>query len=450
MGKKLVLAIVLLITIIATILGIGHNRFFYRVSYSGNLKVEGAQLKNRFGENIQLRGLSANDMKYSDAITHDNLKYLRDEWDLNIFRVPIDVEEDSYINNEEEYYENIKNIINICKDLDIYIMIDWNIKENEENLIYEDEAKEFFNKITTDYKNEKNIIYEISNETEFGWEDTIYPYSEKMIQTIRNNSEDAVIIIGMPNKSTDVYSPIRKKLEYKNIMYGFNFYTATNGYDLMYNFDIAQEEKIPLFVTQWGTCEDTKDGNISSYMSEMWIDKLNDKNVSWINYSYSYKKENSALLSNYIKLHLDENGMPKDTDNLTEEEKENLEKEIQEYNEKMKEIKKNTQKSEKEQYDTESLIAKSLLNSQNIVTYGPTTSTDNEQSNSNKNSDGTITIKNDNDSEEETEETQEETNYEGTKYEDIDTTITPEDLKNSLTESGKMVLGFMKRKNRVK
>ena len=60
-------------------------------------------------------------------------------------------------------------------------------------MTYKEEAKEFFDEMSREYKDIPNVLYEICNEPngeEVTWDDVIKPYAEEMIEVIRNNSKN--------------------------------------------------------------------------------------------------------------------------------------------------------------------------------------------------------------------------------------------------------------------
>ena len=77
-------------------------------------------------------------------------------------------------------------------------------------------------------------------------------YAERVIPIIRANSPNAVVICGTPKWSADFTDVVKDPLTYKNILYTYHFYAASH-----YNYDNLQNylDRLPVFVTEWGTCE---------------------------------------------------------------------------------------------------------------------------------------------------------------------------------------------------
>ena len=150
------------------------------------------------------------------------------------------------------------------------------------------------------YKDETNIIYEICNEPngDVQWERDIKPYAQEVIKEIRNIDDDAVIIVGTPTWSQDVdivaQSPI---IGYENIMYACHFYAGTHKEYLRDKIRMALNSGLPIFVTEFGTCDASGNGNLDIDEANTWIDFLNENNISWVNWNLSNKDETSAILS---------------------------------------------------------------------------------------------------------------------------------------------------------
>ena len=267
------------------------------VSGSGNLYVKGSKLYNRYNEPFVLKGLSSHGLQwYSDVLTYDNLKYLRDNWGINAFRLALYTEENGYISNpslKNKLLELTDNLI----DLDMYVIIDWHILSDGDPMIHINESKDFFYEVSFKYKDCPNVIYEICNEpNNVTWEDSIKPYANEIIPIIRKNSPNSLIIVGTPNWSTYVDDIIASPLEFKNILYACHFYAGTHKTDNRNKVQKVLDNNLCVFVSEWGTTNLTGDDELSLGSSAEWIEFLDKNNISWINWSFSNKDENSAIL----------------------------------------------------------------------------------------------------------------------------------------------------------
>ena len=313
MGKILI-GFIIVIIVAGTISIIAFNRFrqkyYNRVTYNGNLKIVGTNVENQFGEVIQLRGVSSHGIQwnYYQCITDESLEHLRDNWKMNVFRVAMYIGQDGYIQNKEKMYARMVDIVEKCIKADIYVIVDWHITDSKEMNLYQEEAKEFFSNISMQYKDVPNLIYEICNEpNDASWEKEIVPYATEMIETIRKNSKNAIVIVGTPNYSRNILSPTNTPLKFSNVLYAYHFYANTHKNAERQILNYSYEQGIPIIVSEWGICDYTGDGDINYEESNQWIQFLNERNIGWVNWSYSYKDETSAILKKEIEEHLNEN-----------------------------------------------------------------------------------------------------------------------------------------------
>ena len=80
-------------------------------------------------------------------------------------------------------------------------------------------------------------------------------------------------------------------------MYACHFYAGTHKEYLRDKIRTALNSGLPIFVTEFGTCDASGNGNLDIAESNTWIDFLNENNISWVNWNLSNKDETSAILS---------------------------------------------------------------------------------------------------------------------------------------------------------
>lgn len=287
------------------------------VDLNGRLSVKGTQLVNEKGEPVQLKGMSSSDIaSYGNLATPEMLKYLRDDWGVNVFRIAMYTEDaGGYIRNPK-VKDTVKKVVEYAREAGIYVIIDWHILYDKSPLKYQTQAKEFFTEMSGLYKDYPNVIYEICNEPngrEATWKDAIKPYAEEIIPAIRQNDPDSLILVGTPTWSQDVDIAANDPLPYDNIMYVMHFYAGTHGQILKDKVDTALSKGLPIFVTEWGTCEASGDGGIYHVEALAWIKFLDEKNISYVNWSLSTKREAASVLRETVN----PRGVITDTD-LTE------------------------------------------------------------------------------------------------------------------------------------
>lgn len=204
--------------------------------------------------------------------------------------------ENGYIENRS-LKDKVIEIVDTAIKLDMYVIIDWHILKDNDPMIYKEEAKSFFNEISSKYKNYPNVIYEICNEPNGNvtWENNIKPYAEEVIDVIRQNSKNSIIIVGTGTWSQDVDKAAENPIDDKGVMYAFHFYAGTHKEDLRQRVKEALN-KIPIFVSEWGVSDASGTGGVYLEEAQRWIDFMNENNLSWANWSLSDKDESSALL----------------------------------------------------------------------------------------------------------------------------------------------------------
>ncbi|HOK42426.1 MAG TPA: glycoside hydrolase family 5 protein [Thermoclostridium caenicola] len=274
------------------------------VELNGQLRVEGTQLVNEAGQPVQLKGVSTHEVaSFGYLVTYNALKQMRDDWNLTVFRIAMYTEDATgYIRNPA-VKDIVTRIIDDCIDLGIYVIVDWHILYDNTPLKYKDQAVEFFSEISARYGDYPNIIYEICNEPNGAnttWEGHIKPYADEVIPAIRKNDPDNIIIVGTPTWSQDVDIAADDPLPYDNVMYALHFYAGSHGQFLRDKIDYALSKGLPIFVSEWGSCLNTGDGPTFHEESMEWIKFLDERNISYVNWSYSTKQEGASILRKQI------------------------------------------------------------------------------------------------------------------------------------------------------
>jgi endoglucanase len=266
----------------------------------GQLRVEGTRLLNAAGKPVQLRGISSFGLQFAGKYANEDvLRWLRDDWNMQVWRAALYTSEGGYI-SQPALKSKVVDSVEAALKLGIYVLIDWHILLDRDPRLYQKYALEFFSEMAERYGRYPNVIYEICNEPngeEVTWEGAIKPYAEAVIAAIRARDPDNIIIVGTPTWSQDVdiaaESPITG---YNNIMYTLHFYAGTHGDWLQEKAKTALSKGLPLFVTECGTSQATGGGGV--YEAEMlqWLSFLQKNNISWINWSLTNKGEDSGIL----------------------------------------------------------------------------------------------------------------------------------------------------------
>ena len=280
------------------------------VSQHGQLSVNGANIVDKNGKVFKIKGMSTHGIMwedFSDILTKDSLKVLRDDWKVNTIRIAMYTEEwGGYCTENGKYQaqakQKVKTGVENAKSLGMYAIIDWHVLNDQNPNNHKNEAIKFFTEMAKTYKDYNNVIYEICNEPNGGtsW-NTIRTYAGKVIRTIRKYDKNAVILVGTPNWSQDVDVAAEKPLKgYQNIMYTLHFYAGTHGSWLRDKAQKALDKGLPLFVSEFGISDASGNGNLNKTEGNAWIRFLNKNKISYLGWSLCNKAESSALIKSSV------------------------------------------------------------------------------------------------------------------------------------------------------
>lgn len=291
------------------------------VSQHGQLSVKNGQLVDKNGKGYQLRGMSTHGLTwFPEFVNESAFKTLRDDWNTNVVRLAMYVDEwgngQCYMGNKSGSLELLEKGVDICIKLDMYVIIDWHVLNPGDPSKYTNEAKSFFETVSKRYAKYPNVIYEICNEPNGGasWSGNIKPYAEKIIPVIRKNAPNSVIIVGTPTWSQEIDKPLSDPLDFKNVMYAFHFYAATHA-GLRSNVENCVAQGLPVFVSEFGTCDASGGGANDFNETEKWLSYFDNNGISYCNWSLCNKDETCSVLrpgtsanGNWSESDLTENG----------------------------------------------------------------------------------------------------------------------------------------------
>lgn len=272
----------------------------------GALSVKGTDIVDKNGNKYQLKGVSTHGLAwFPDYVNKEAFETFRDDWGANVIRLAMYTDENGGYctdGNKENLKELVKKGIDEATSLGMFVIVDWHILHDLTPLKYEDEAKKFFEEISSEYKNSDNIIYEICNEPNggTGWSD-IKKYAEDIIPIIRANDSNAIIVIGTPTWSQDVDAAANDPIKnYDNIMYTLHFYAATHKEELRKKLTTAKNSGLPIFITEFSICEASGNGSVDYDSAAAWFDLINDNNLSYCAWNVSNKDEKSSLIKSSV------------------------------------------------------------------------------------------------------------------------------------------------------
>ncbi len=277
------------------------------VSTYGQLNANGGKLSGSCPEykdkTVQVKGMSLFWSSGADSstafYTEKAVNLMVKDMGIEVIRFAMGVKNDfdkgrGYITGGEDLQKAyLKNVVSAAIDNDIYVIIDWHIESAEG---YTSDAVKFFEYAAKEYGDYNNVIFEVWNEPTGGW-DAVKNHANQVIPAIRKYS-DNLILIGSTSWSSN---PAECAGSFTDSNYGctMHFYAAThaaNG-DKAQSSETAMSKGVPVFVSEWGTVSADGNGGANQSASQAWIDWMNQKGISWANWSASGVNEGSAAFN---------------------------------------------------------------------------------------------------------------------------------------------------------
>lgn len=266
------------------------------VARNGQLQVIGLKLCNQYGNPIQLRGMSTHGIQWygwGSCLTEASLDALAYDWGADILRISLYVQEGGYESNPSGFTAQVNRLVEEATERGMYALIDWHQLDPgnpNDNL---SRARTFFTAVATAHKDKVNVIYDICNEPNGVSWGTIKSYADQIIPVIRAIDNNAPILIGTHGWASFGVSDgrtaqdiVSNPVNFPNIMYTFHFYAKSHQQAYYDQLNWASD-RLPVFVTEFGTQEYTGDGPNDFTFSQKYIDLLRTKKISWTNWNYS-------------------------------------------------------------------------------------------------------------------------------------------------------------------
>ncbi len=282
------------------------------VSQHGQLSVKGANIVDKNGKVFKIKGMSTHGIMwedFSDILTKNSLKVLRDDWKVNTIRIAMYTEEwGGYCTENGKYQaqakQKVKTGVENAKSLGMYAIIDWHVLNDQNPNNHKNEAIKFFTEMAKTYKDYNNVIYEICNEPNGGvtWTGGIKSYCQSVVSAIRKYDSDAIIICGTGTWSQDIDQVLGNRLSDKNCVYALHFYANTHRDWLRNRLQNCYKKGLPVLVSEFGTCDASGNGGYNSAESTKWLKLLDSLKVGYINWSACGKSETASAFKSGTNL----------------------------------------------------------------------------------------------------------------------------------------------------
>jgi endoglucanase len=264
------------------------------VAQHGMLTVSGNRIVDKNKQAIQLKGMSLFWSQWSGSFWNaDAVAFIKKDWKATLIRAAMGVEEGGYLAQPAAEKERVKTVVNAAIKEGIYVIIDWHDHHATNNTA---RAVEFFSEMAALYANNPHVIFEVYNEPiNDSWEQ-VKTYSETVIKAIRAKGAQNLVIVGSPTWSQRVDLAADNPVQDKNVAYTLHFYSGSHRQDLRDKATYALNKGIALFVTEFGVCDASGNGNIDLAEADRWMEFMKQNKISWANWSLFDKDESASAL----------------------------------------------------------------------------------------------------------------------------------------------------------
>ncbi|OLF05363.1 cellulase [Actinophytocola xinjiangensis] len=265
-----------------------------QVRAEGQLRVCGVKLCDSSGSPVQLRGMSTHGLQwYSQCVNDASLDALSGDWGADVLRISMYVQEDGYETDPAGFTDRVSGIIDEATARGMYAIVDWHMLDPGDPYYNLERAKTFFTEIARRHNGNTNLLYEIANEPNGVPWSRIKSYAEELIPVIRAVDPETPILVGTRAWSSlgvsdgaDESEVVNNPVNASNIMYTFHFYAASHRDEYLGALSRAAD-RLPMFVTEFGTQTYSGDGANDFAMAQRFLDLMADKQISWTNWNFS-------------------------------------------------------------------------------------------------------------------------------------------------------------------
>ena len=277
-----------------------------RPSSCGRLQVLNGKLCSEAGTPVMLRGVSLNGLVTSESFLNEELfRELSRDDGVNLMRLAMytyGVGIVGYCTNgdKERHKADIAQGVELAKNADMYVIIDWHVLSDGDPNTYLEEAKTFFTEMAERYGKDDHVLYEICNEPNgVDWA-TVKQYAEQIIPVIREKAPDAVILVGNPDWSKDLYSVSADPLAFDNLLYSLHFYAASHGQTYRDMTEQLSQSGLPVFVTEFGITAASGGLPRDTESADAWIELLENEKISYCMWSFAKVAEACSAIRSTV------------------------------------------------------------------------------------------------------------------------------------------------------
>jgi len=250
-------------------------------------------LCSEWGRPIVFRGVSLFWSQWKPQFFNGNVvRWLSEDWKIDVIRIPIAATDPGFLSDPAGETAKAMAVIDAAIRCGIYALVDWHGYDPAT-----DSAILFFETIARRYRDVANVMYELWNEPaqHFSWTE-IARHHERTLSTIRAISPSAPAVLGTTDFCTGLLEAAGSRPGVANVAYALHFYAATHRQGLRNQVDAAVKLGLPIFVSEWGIGDSSGDGFSDPDEASRWLDFLNCRSISHINWSINDKPEVCSAL----------------------------------------------------------------------------------------------------------------------------------------------------------
>jgi endoglucanase len=261
----------------------------------GHLQVKAGKIFGESGEEVQIHGMSLFWSQWKRKYwNHKVLAWLQKDWNINVVRAAMGVEDDrGYMEKPEMNEEAVTEVVLSCLALGLYVVIDWHSHKAIDTKERKTAAKTFFESVAKRFGRYPHVIFETWNEPDRGysWDEHVKPFHIELNDIIRQHS-DNIIAVSVPMWSQKVEAVLTSGLPpHDNLVISMHGYMCNESHvhALMNSASNMLKNKYAIMVTEWGPTHPENKHPLKKRLSDVWVGFLNYNQISHITWSVSDK-----------------------------------------------------------------------------------------------------------------------------------------------------------------
>lgn len=278
--------------------------------YNGRLKQYGKYIVNSDNVPVPLQGVALfhiPNLVYR-VHTYSTLKLLK-YYGVNIIRLPIYMRTYTgsqymydglcygYDTHSAEIKACIQDIVAWCKELGIYVLIDWHVMTSDSSIVeYKTIAEEFFTWASTTFALDGNVMFEIANEPYNNTAASMHDYAQSLINIIQGNIPNAVIVMGHGSNGVGALYTMLQGIGKEGEVFISDHAYVYDETDALTKFQTNYGNDYPLFTSEWGNSDLSGNGKTNDTLAQQFINWHYENAIPNIAWKFTYRDSTTSLL----------------------------------------------------------------------------------------------------------------------------------------------------------